>query len=180
MAAAVLLALPVPARAQKLPAPQPVPGVRVGDLAHDFTLKDLSDRTFSLRDLRGRKVVHVVFWATWCVPCLQEIPMLRTMYDKFRDRGLEVLGVVVNLNQTVPIVKAVARDYKVNYPILFDDDGRMMERYRVSSLPQNFLIGKDGTIRFAGNGLPRNYEALLERLLQEDGAPKTSGRPPGK
>lgn len=160
-----------------MPVPGPVRGARVGDLAHDFSLKDLGDQTFSLKDLRGRKVVHVVFWATWCVPCLQEIPALRAAYDKYKDRGLEVLGVVVNLNQTVPIVKAAARSYKINYPILFDD-GKMMERYRVSSIPQNFLIGRDGTIRFAGTELPHKYEALLEDLLREPGVPRASGLAP--
>ena len=172
MAAALALAL-VPAgsaSAQKMPTLGPRPGHKVGNLAIDFTLKDLNNRSYSLKDLRGKQVVHVVFWATWCVPCLQEVPTLRAVSEKYRGRGLEILGIVVNLSQNRDSVRAVARDLKINYPILWDGAGEVQDRYRVSMIPQNFLIGKDGVIRYAGTGLPPNYESLLDTLLK-DGAP---------
>jgi len=118
----------------------------------------------------------VVFWATWCVPCLEEVPALRATYDKYRDRGLQVLGIVVNMNQTLDGVRTAAHDMKINYPILWDEGGSLMERYRVSYIPQNFLIGKDGVIRYAGTGLPANYDALVESLLKEDAAVASSTR----
>jgi len=160
-----------------MPPLPPLPGNRVGNLAQDFTLKDLNSRKYSLKEMRGKRVVHVVFWATWCVPCLQEIPALRATYDKYRDRGLQVLGIVVNMNQTVDGVRAVARDLKINYPILWDDEGTLAERYRVSYIPQNFLIGKDGVIRYAGTSLPNDYVTLVESLLKEEGAVASSIRP---
>ncbi len=155
--------------AQKLPSRRPGPGRTVGSQALDFSLKDLDGRPHSLKQMRGKSVVHVVFWATWCVPCLQEIPRLRGVYQKYGEQGLRVLGVVVNQSQTPDMIRAVARDYGVTYPILFDADGSMASRYGISRIPQNFLIDKDGIIRYAGTALPRNYEALVEGLLHADG-----------
>ncbi len=175
LGAALLAAAPA-ARAQKMPPREPQRGLRVGDRPFDVTLKDLDGHPHSLADLRGKSVVHLVFWATWCVPCMQEIPAIDAAYAKYRAQGFEVLAVVLNLNQTPDGVRAVARDYKVNYPILWDEGGRLMDRYRISMIPQNFLIGRDGIIRYAGTGLPGDYESLIDRLLR-DGAPaRAAGR----
>jgi cytochrome c biogenesis protein CcmG/thiol:disulfide interchange protein DsbE len=166
-----------PLRAQKMPTLGPLPGNRVGDLALDFTLKDLNNQKHTLKELRGKQVVHVVFWATWCVPCLEEVPALRTIQEKYRDRGVQILGIVIDTNQTKDDVRAAARDMKINYPILWDDGGEVQDRYRVEYIPQNFLIGKDGVIRYTGTSLPSNYEALLEALLKkDDGAARTAHR----
>ncbi len=164
-----------PARAQKMPSVPPIRGHGQGNLAYDFELKDLEGHVHRLREMRGKRVVQVVFWATWCVPCIEEIPALREIYAKYRGRGLEVLGVAVDMNQTREGVRDFARDYQVTYPILWDEGHAMTAQYGVYALPQNFLIGKDGIIHYAGSGLPRDYEVLLERLLGKDGAiPKGS------
>jgi cytochrome c biogenesis protein CcmG, thiol:disulfide interchange protein DsbE len=176
--AAVALALIAPsaARAVKMPTLDPLPGARVGNLAHEFTLKDLDDRKHSLKELRGKEVVHVVFWATWCVPCLEEVPTLRAMQEKFQSRGLQIFGIVVNMSQTVDGVRTAAKDLKINYPILWDDGGEVQDRYKVAFIPQNFLIGKDGVIRYVGTSLPPNYESLVDSLLKEDVAVRTGSR----
>jgi len=87
-----------------------------------------------------------------------------------------MLGLVIDREQTKDGVRAAARDMKINYPILWDDGGEVQERYRVEYIPQNFLIGKDAVIRYAGTSLPSNYEALLEALLKDDGAARTAHR----
>ena len=156
-----------------MPSAGPREGSAVGDRFSDFTLKDLAGQAHSLKDLRGRRVVHVVFWASWCVPCLQEIPAIRQVYAKYRERGLEVLSIALNLNETPEVVRSLARDLKVTYPVLWDEDGMMMRRHKVYVVPQNFLIGKDGIIRYTGVNLPGNYEALVETLLREGGATAT-------
>ncbi len=157
--------------AQKMPVLPPQNGYNIGNLAYDFTLKDLDGRSHSLKGFRGKGVVQVVFWATWCMPCIQEIPRLRVLYDKYHDRGLEVFGVAVDLNQTPEGVRSFARDLEVNYPILWDEGHATMSRYGVAALPRNFLIGKDGIIRHAGTALPGGYEALIERLLGDESPP---------
>ena len=154
---------------QKMPKLQPMNGTRPGHRAHAFNLKDLDGKPYELKMLNEKgRVVHVVFWATWCFPCVEEIPQLREAYAKYRDRGLEVLGVVVNISQTREGVRSFMEDYKINYPILWDD-AQIAHRYGVSQLPQNFLIGKDGIIRHSGSSLPSDYHAVLEEMLGTNG-----------
>lgn len=166
----------LPVRAQKMPTLDPRPGVRVGDLARDFSLKDLDGETYQLSELRGGKVVQVVFWATWCIPCVEEIPKLRKAYEKYRVRGFEVLGIVVPERQTRDGVRAFAEKFQINYPILWDEGMVAKGGYRVGTLPKNFLVGRDGIIRHAGVSLPEEYEALLERLLNEEDPTRTATR----
>lgn len=176
--AALALAL-LPAgtlRAQKMPTMPPMAGTRVGNLAHDFTLKDLENQKHSLKELRGKQVVHVVFWATWCVPCMQEIPTLRTIQEKYKDKGVQILGITLDMNQTKDDVRAITRGMKINYPVLWDEGGEVQDRYQVEYIPQNFLIGKDGVIRYTGTSLPSNYETLLDSLLRGEGAARTASR----
>ena len=167
---ALELGAAVPARAQKIPSLPPAKGRSVGNLAYDFTLKDLDGRTYDLEEMRGKWVVQVVFWATWCVPCIEEVPRLRELYAKYHGQGLEILGVVVNLSQTQEGVRAFARRFQINYPILWDEDGSMMDHYLVDAIPRNFLIDRDGIIRYTGSALPGGYEPLLQKLLRQEGS----------
>lgn len=173
---AVALLVAAPLSAQKMPAPIPREGSRIGDLAFDFTLKDLDGKPYRLKDMRGRQVVHIVFWATWCMPCIEEVPTLRETYARYHDQGLEILGVVVPMNQTRGGVRAFADKFKMSYPLLWDDNMALMNRYRVDSIPQNFLIGRDGIIRYAGTALPAAYEELIQKALAQDAGSRAAAR----
>lgn len=154
-----------PAFAQKMPKPPQREGVRTGDLAYDFTLKDLAGNDVQLSALRGDRVVLVVFWATWCMPCIQEMPELVKTWEAYHDQGLEILGVVVTDNQTKEDVQEFVTKRKVPYPILWDEDSKVSSRWRVYAIPQNFLIGRDGIIRYAGGVLPEQPGDLIRTLL---------------
>jgi peroxiredoxin len=174
----IALASPVfePAAAQKLPTLGPREGWRVGDLAYDFTVKDLEGRDHRLKDRRGQSVVHLVFWATWCMPCVEEVPHLKLIYDRYRARGFEIFGVVVAMNQTKEGVRTFVEKNGMVYPILWDGDLKVMNRYRVDSIPQNFLIDRDGIIRYAGTGLPAGYEELVMKMLAAQATPRAALR----
>jgi peroxiredoxin len=161
--------------AQKMPPQPPRSGRSVGDLAHDFTLKDLDGKAYHLKDLRGQRIVQVVFWATWCVPCVEEIPRLREAYDRFHEQGFEVLGVALSMNETPDQVRAFAAQHKVNYPILWDEGMTLMNRYRIDSIPQNFLIDREGVIRYAGSALPQRYEETLAHALEQASGSSPAG-----
>jgi peroxiredoxin len=165
----------MPAWGQKMPAMDPQRGAHEGNLAPAFSLKDLNGTDYRLQEMLGKeKVVHLAFWATWCVPCVAEIPVLRDMYDRYHERGLEVLGVVVPMSQTRDGVRAFSKKHGINYPVLWDDEEKTTSLYRVASLPRNFLIGRDGIIHHAGVELPEDLESLIESLL-EDGEPPPAG-----
>src|SRR5437773_12057988 len=135
-------------------------------LAPDFTLTELSGQKLRLADYKG-KVVLLDFWATWCGPCRIEIPGFVEMYDKYKSRGLEVIGVVV-LDEFAH-AGPFARRFKMNYTIL-DGDGRedVEAAYGpLFALPTTFVIGRDGRICQKHIGLtPREtFEAAIKSLL---------------
>ena len=150
----------------RLRAPQP-PGD--GAEAPGFTLPAASGRTVSLEALRGR-VVAVNFWATWCPPCKAEIPDLAAVYAAAAAQGqcLEVLGVAEESGERPDIVRA-AKELGINYPVLFDDDGKAGEAYRIPAYPRTFLVDARGRLRrtFEGAVSRAQLEAALAPLLAE-------------
>jgi thiol-disulfide isomerase/thioredoxin len=112
-------------------------------LAAEFTLSDLGGNQISLSMYRGR-VVLLNFWATWCAPCREETPELVGLQNRFRNQGLQVIG--VSLDDEPKAALAFSKQFKMNYPVV-RGDARLAERYGgVLGLPITFLIGCDGRI----------------------------------
>jgi thiol-disulfide isomerase/thioredoxin len=142
---------------QSFPEPLPTPGV---------TLKDLDGQPITLRDLRG-KVVFLNFWATWCVPCRQEMPAIERLYQAYRDRGLAVLA--VNFKEGPAAVRSFMRDLDLSYPAALDGDGAGSRSFGVRGLPVTYLLDREGRILWKAIG-SREWDgpharAYLERVL---------------
>ncbi len=156
---------------------EPPEGLQAGTTAPEMTI-DLEDgSTYQLQDLDGRpvtlaalkgKVVWLNFFASWCPPCQQETPILRSLADTYRDRGLEVVGVSVQ-ETTAADVKAYADRYRLRYTIGFDGSGHILRAYRVFALPTQFFIDVDGVIRQVVSGPvdEQGAKALIEAMLTE-------------
>lgn len=110
-------------------------------VAPDFTLEDLSGRPLSLKKLRG-EVVFLNFWATWCVPCRQEMPTMEKLYQEFKGRGLVV--VAVNYRETKEEIQKFVDELGLTFPVLVDRDGRVSETYGVWSIPLSYFIDRKG------------------------------------
>lgn len=160
----------------------PVPGLEIGALAPElavdledggrFELTDLDGNPVRLGDLRG-KVVWLNFWASWCPPCQFETPILRTLDQRYRDRGLALVGIQVQ--ETVESGRLYADRYDLEYTIGADVAGHVFRAYRVFALPTQFFIDPDGRLRQIVNG-PLDEAAaaaIIETLL-----PPSSGSPP--
>ncbi len=107
-------------------------------------------------------VTLLVFWATWCQPCLMEIPGLIKLHQKYQGQKFRVLGVNVD-DAEGGKVKTISRDLGVNYPLLIGNDDIMKQFGGVQALPTAFLIGKDGRILEKFQGLQREED--LERKV---------------
>jgi peroxiredoxin len=144
------------------PTPDPI---RPGQAAPGFALPRLDDgRVVSLEELRGR-VVLVNFWATWCRPCLDEMPAMERLYRSLRGSGFELLAISVDESRSE--VEAFRERLGLTFPILLDPDRRVAHAYQSYRYPESYLIGADGRIlsRYIG---PRDWDARAyeERIRQ--------------
>lgn len=116
----------------------------VGYGAPDFTLTNLDGKSVHLRDYRGRAVV-VNFWATWCEPCREEMPILQSAYRVNQSNGLEILA--VNFDEPESEVQEFRDQMFLGFPILLDPGGVIQRLYRVSGYPTTFFVDPGGVIR---------------------------------
>jgi cytochrome c biogenesis protein CcmG, thiol:disulfide interchange protein DsbE len=138
-------------------------------LAPDFALDSLDgSRKISLSDLRG-KVVVVNFWASWCPPCIDELPLLQRTQSSIENRGGTVLG--VNYKDIPEDALRLVRRSALSYPSLRDRDGEYAEDYATSGIPETFLIDRHGRIAASRRG-PVDQRWLNSKLrpLLEEGA----------
>ena len=136
----------------------------VGATASDFTLRDLDGRQVHLSDYTGR-VVLLDFWATWCVPCAAELPSLQKLYEDKKSDGLVVLGVAMDGPESVAQVSPFARRYNLTFPVLLDEETRVVNVYNPKRVaPMTVLIDKRGIIARVRNG----YNAGDEKLIAGD------------
>jgi peroxiredoxin len=108
----------------------------------EFALKDLSGKTWTFAELRG-KVVLVNFWATWCPPCRKEMPDLETLYGRFHSKGLVVLGIS---DEEAAKVEPFIRERNVSFPVLLDPGRKVNEMFVVDGIPKSFVYDREGNL----------------------------------
>lgn len=116
---------------------------REGSMAPHFTLTGLDGKTYELSDYRGKPML-INFWGSWCEPCVREMPAIQRQYEKWKDQGLVVLG--VNLDESKVTVQSFVKQNGVTFPILFDKELRMRDRYAVRYYPTTFYVDAGGKI----------------------------------
>ncbi len=119
-------------------------GVYAGSIAPDFSVQSLQGGEQSLKSLKG-KVVLVNFWATWCVPCREEMPAIQAVYDAHKDEGFVVMG--IDERESPEEVTSYMHELDLHIPLYLDGDGKVARQYRVFGLPTSVFIGRDGVIR---------------------------------
>ena len=135
--------------------------------APDFILKDASGTDFRLSDYRGR-VVLLNFWATWCAPCKAEIPWFEEFQKAYASRGLAVIGISMD-EDGWKVVQPYKEATRINYRIAIGDDALTQKYGGVTSLPETFLIDRDGRIagRHIGIVGKSDYESEIVQLLRK-------------
>ena len=139
-----------------------------GGEAPDFTLESRAGGAVSLAGLRGQ-VVLVNFWATWCAPCRQEMPLLDAIYRRYEPMGFTLLG--VNVEPDSRLSERFLRDTPVTFPILFDPDEQVSKLYSVAAMPSTVIVDRKGVVRYIHHGYKpgdeSKYQDSVRTLIRE-------------
>jgi cytochrome c-type biogenesis protein len=142
--------------------------IEVGLPVPAYATVSLEGDSVSLAKQRG-KVVLLNIWATWCHPCRDEIPELRAIHAKYRDRGLELIGVSIDTDGTDEAIHTFMREFQMTYPIWRDPDERISTQFLAIGVPATYLIDKRGVLRWRKTGpiAPNDtsLSAAIERSL---------------
>ncbi len=131
-----------PAKTKTVAAPASNVSIDIDSVAPDFTLTTLDGRQLKLSELRG-KPVFLNFWATWCPPCVGEMPHFQSLYPKYKDK-MHFLAVSIDREKSP--VETFAKDKKLTFPIGTDLKQAVASLYRIEAVPTSFLLDKDGKI----------------------------------
>jgi peroxiredoxin len=127
----------------------------------DFTLTDISAKAWTFSELRG-KVVLVNFWARWCPPCRKEMPDLEALYERFRAKGLVVVGIS---DEKAAKVEPFIRERKVLFPVLLDPARKINEMFVVEGIPKSFVYDREGKLVAQSIDM-RTQKQFLEMLAR--------------
>ena len=139
-----------------------------GQPAPDFALKSSTGANLRLSEYRG-DVVMINFWATWCGPCRQEMPLLDELYSRYQRVGFSLLG--VNIDDDSGKAMNMVSELGVSFPVLFDAQKDVSRLYDVDAMPVTVLVDRDGTVRHVHQGYKPGYEQKyldqIRSLLRE-------------
>lgn len=136
----------------------------IGAAAPDFASKSSSGRNVRLSELRGQ-VVLINFWASWCNPCRQELPLLGKIYAQYRPAGFTLLA--VNLDDNRKDAEAMLKRLDLRFATLFDGDKNVAKLYGVDTMPATLVIDRDGRVRYVHRGYYAGYEKKYEQQVRE-------------
>jgi peroxiredoxin len=133
-----------------------------------FTLSTLNGDSAALSQYKGQ-VVMLNFWATWCGPCQQEMPLLDQMYKKYKPAGFTLIG--VNVDKDAPPVRQLLERKPVGFPVLLDPASQVSKAYHVDEMPSTVLIDRKGNVRYLHRGYKpgdeNEYQDRIRQLIRE-------------
>lgn len=136
--------------------------------APNFTLKSLSGKNLKLSEMTGN-VVLINFWASWCGPCREEMPLLNDLHKKYGPLGFTVLG--VNVEEDSKNARGFLKDFPVDFPVLLDNKNQVSKQYNVVAMPTTVVVDRDGNMRFLHKGYKagdeKKYRKMVKKLVRE-------------
>lgn len=142
----------------------PVSAGGMSGTAPDFTLKSNSGKNLRLSEYRG-EVVLINFWASWCGPCRQEMPLLDELHKRYEALGFTVLG--VNVEEDSSAARKLLEDMPVSFPVLFDEQSTVSREYDIVAMPSTVLVDRDGKVRYLHKGYKPGLEVVYNEQVRE-------------
>ncbi|MDZ7714838.1 MAG: TlpA disulfide reductase family protein [Balneolaceae bacterium] len=131
-----------------------------------FELPDLNNELVTFDEiLEGNKLVWVNFWASWCGPCRQEMPMMAKLYEEHHENGFNIVAIDVQEDKNT--VQNYLDKYPVPFTVLMDSTGKLTNKFKVESLPTSFLVDSAGTVVETTVGFNQSWEYMVERRMED-------------
>jgi peroxiredoxin len=134
-----------------------------------FELDTIDGAIYRLKDELGEKIILLNFWATWCRPCLQKMPHVNSLYEKYKDQNLQVLAISIDTAASRSQIRPTVNRYRFTFPILLDTDNNVIRNYSPNrNVPYLVVIGADGTIVREFSGYRPGDEKLVETIVKAE------------
>ncbi|MBK9271055.1 MAG: TlpA family protein disulfide reductase [Saprospiraceae bacterium] len=133
-----------------------------------LTLKTLDGKSYDVnKNFSKNKLTVISFWATWCSPCKKELDAMKTIYKGWQDIGIEVVAITIDDIQQLNKVKPMVEQKKWSYTILSDVNRESLKKLGFQSVPQTFVVDKEGNIVYSHSGYTPGDEKNLDKKLRE-------------
>ncbi|MDQ7818598.1 MAG: TlpA disulfide reductase family protein [Melioribacteraceae bacterium] len=140
--------------------------LNLGDKLPSFNVPSLGGGTYSSNELKG-KVILINFWATWCPPCRAEFPLLqKDIYDTIKESNFRVMA--ISRGEEIDTVKNFIDKYKYTFPVYLDKEAKVYNLFANKYIPRNFVIGKDGIVKWASTGFKKDEFYEMVNLIKKE------------
>lgn len=131
----------------------------------EFSIKDINNNFRTFDELRGEHLTLFDFWATWCKPCQKAIPQLNEIYNEYRDKGVEIVGVNCDGPRSVAKVSPMTKSLKIQYPVLLDINSELMNELNLANFPTLIAVNPKGKVVYVHEGFALGDEVEIREAI---------------
>lgn len=139
--------------------------VSIGQNVDDFSLESIDNELVSLEEIKGEHLTIIDFWATWCKPCTKAMPKLNSLYNKYKDQGVSMIGISCDGPRSISKVGMVSNSLDIDYHILKDIDCEVMNNYDFQAFPTLIILDSSNEIVWVHEGYVNGDENLIEEAI---------------
>lgn len=143
----------------------PLAALKIGETLPDFELPDSTGKSVKFSELtRGKKIVLINFWASWCGPCRLEMPSFEKLYSGQKNNGFTILAIAEDKEREK--LDQYLKDKPVSFPVLIDKDGSLSDKFKIEALPTTILVDANGRIKQVHEGVQPYVQYLVQSELR--------------